>query len=56
MDGHRAVAVGWSRHYTDTSRTKVRDMYDNSYLLAFGPDGQCRSFTEFFVERPTDRR
>ena len=56
MDGDRAVAVGWSRYYTDTSRTTVRDVYDNAYLLAFGPDGECRSFTEFFVERPADRR
>ncbi len=55
VDGDRAVSVGWSRYYTDTTRSTVRDIYDNVYLLEFGPDGRCRSFTEFFVERPKDR-
>jgi len=34
----------------------VRDIYDNVYLLEFAPDGRCRSFTEYFVQRPSDRR
>jgi uncharacterized protein (TIGR02246 family) len=55
VDDDRAVAVGWSRYYTDTSRSSVRDIYDNVYLLEFGQDGRCRSFTEFYVERPKDR-
>jgi hypothetical protein len=55
VDGERAVAVGWSRYYTDTSKTTIRDVYDNAYLLEFGPDGRCRSFTEFYVERPKAR-
>jgi hypothetical protein len=25
------------------------------YLLEFGSDGRCSSFTEYFVERPKDR-
>ena len=56
VDGDRAVAVGWSRYYTDTSKTTVRFVFDNAYLLEFGLDGRCRSFTEFYVERPADRR
>ena len=56
VDGDRAVAVGWSRYYTDTTQSTVRDIYDNVYLLEFGPDGRCSSFTEYFVERPKDRR
>ena len=56
VDGDRAVAVGWSRYYTDASKTTVTDVWDNVYLLEFGSDGRCRSFTEFFVERPKDRR
>ncbi len=56
VDGDRAVAVGWSRYYTDASKTTVTDVWDNAYLLEFGSDGRCRSFTEFFVERPKDRR
>lgn len=56
VDGDRAVAVGWSRYYTDTSRSGVRFVFDNAYLLEFGAEGRCRSFTEFYVERPADRR
>lgn len=53
--GHRAVAVGWTRYYTDTSKSTIENVWDNVYLLEFGPDGRCRSFTEFFVERPKER-
>ena len=56
VGGDRAVAVGWSRYYTDASKTTVRDMWDNAYLLQFDADGRCRAFTEFFVDRPEDRR
>jgi hypothetical protein len=52
VDGERAVAVGWSRYWTDASRAAVRAVYDNCFLLEFGADGRCRSFTEFFRERP----
>ena len=51
-DGGRAVAVGWSRYWTDATRTTERIVYDNCYLLEFDADGRCRSFTEFFRERP----
>lgn len=56
VDRDRAVAFGWSRYYTDASKSTVQDMWDNVYFLEFGPDGRCRSFTEYFVERPKDRR
>lgn len=52
VDGNRAVAVGWSRYWTDATRSTERATYDNCYLLEFDPDGRCRSFTEFFRERP----
>jgi uncharacterized protein (TIGR02246 family) len=52
VDGDRAVAVGWSRDWTDASRATVRTVYDNVYLVEFDGDGRCRSFTEFFRERP----
>lgn len=52
VDGDRAVAVGWSRYWTDASRATERTTYDNCFLLAFATDGRCRSFTEFFRERP----
>ena len=55
VDGDRAVAIGWSRYYTDTSKSAIQDLWDNVYLLEFGPDGRCRAFTEAFVKRPPDR-
>jgi uncharacterized protein (TIGR02246 family) len=56
VDRDRAVAFGWSRYYTDASKSTVQDMWDNVYFLEFGPDGRCRSFTEYFVDRPKDKR
>ena len=56
VDGDRAVAVGYSRYFEDATQATVRNTYDNAYLLEFDADGRCRSFTEFFVERPEDRR
>jgi uncharacterized protein (TIGR02246 family) len=52
VDGARAVAVGWSRYWTDASRATERAVYDNVFLLEFDDDGRCRSFTEVFAERP----
>ena len=51
IDGDRAVAIGWSRYWTDASRSTERTTYDNCFLLEFDGDGRCRSFTEFFRER-----
>jgi ketosteroid isomerase-like protein len=56
VGGDRAVAIGWSRYYTDATKSTVTDMWDNAYLLEFDGECRCRSFTEFFVERPKDRR
>jgi uncharacterized protein (TIGR02246 family) len=55
VDGDRAVVVGWSRYYTDTSKTSVASVYDNVFLLEFDADGRCRAFTESYVERPKER-
>jgi len=52
VDGTRAVAVGWSRYFTDATRSVVEKTYDNAFLLEFDADGACRSFTEFFRQRP----
>jgi ketosteroid isomerase-like protein len=56
VSGDRAVAVGYSRYFDDATHATVRNTYDNAYLVEFDGDGRCRSFTEFFVERPEDRR
>jgi uncharacterized protein (TIGR02246 family) len=55
VDGERAVAVGWTRYYTDVSKSTVQNVWDNVYLLEFGLDGRCQSFAEWYVERPKDR-
>jgi hypothetical protein len=53
--GDRAVAIGRTRYFTDASKSTVHKLWDNVYLLEFGPDGRCRSFIEYLVERPKDR-
>ena len=52
VEGDRAVAVGWSRYYTDGSKAKLEREFRNAYLLAFDADGRCTLFTEFFMETP----
>jgi hypothetical protein len=56
VGGDRAVAVGHSRYFEDNTQAAIRTTYDNAYLVEFDADGRCRSFTEFFVERPEGRR
>jgi hypothetical protein len=51
MEGMRAVAVGWSRYWTDASRITEQATYDNCFLLEFDAAGRCRSFTEYFRQR-----
>jgi ketosteroid isomerase-like protein len=52
VDGDRAVALGTSRYWSDASRTHLERVYDNCYLLEFDGEGRCRSFTEFYRQRP----
>ncbi|HUG29740.1 MAG TPA: nuclear transport factor 2 family protein [Candidatus Limnocylindria bacterium] len=49
VDGSRAVAVGTSTYWTDASRTTSAGIYYNNWLLEFGDDGKCRSFTEYWM-------
>jgi hypothetical protein len=49
VDGSRAVAVGTCTYWTDTTRSTVARIYYNNWLLEFGPDGKCRSFTEYWM-------
>ena len=51
VEGARAVAVGWSRYWTDASRTTEQATFDNCFLLEFDDEGRCRSFTELYRER-----
>ena len=55
VDGSRAVAIGTSTYFTDASRSTVERLYYNTWLLEFGDDGRCSSFTEYWmVPRKTD--
>lgn len=53
VEGDRAVAVGFSRYYADSSRTALLKEYFNAYLLRFDAEGRCAEFTEYFVLRPS---
>jgi ketosteroid isomerase-like protein len=48
-NGNRAVAVGTCTYWTDATRSKVARIYYNNWLLEFGPDGRCSSFTEYWM-------
>jgi ketosteroid isomerase-like protein len=52
VDGYAAVAVGSSTYFTDPGGP-IRTVYDNCYVMRFDPDGRCREFTEWFMERPS---
>ncbi len=49
VDGSRAVAVGMCTYWTDASRITVARVYYNNWLLEFGDDGKCSSFTEYYM-------
>jgi hypothetical protein len=49
VEGERAIAVGTSTYFNGDGT--VRAIYDNCFLMRFGPDGRCAEFTEFFMER-----
>lgn len=51
VDGDRVVATGWSRYYTDSTRSEVRAVYDNCFAMEFDTEGRCVRFTEWFRER-----
>ena len=52
VDGDRAVAVGWSRYWTDASQSSLDRIYHNVFLLRFDEDGRCSDFTELFMKGP----
>jgi len=52
VDGDRAVAVGWSRYWSDAERKKLDRTYDNVFLLRFDEAGRCVDFVELYMKRP----
>ena len=52
VDGDRAVAIGDSTYY-ESPGGPVRTIYDNCFVMSFEGD-RCKSFTEWFMERPKE--
>jgi ketosteroid isomerase-like protein len=48
----QAIAVGVSSYYNDETQTTLKHAYHNLWVLNFSADGQCRSFTEWYMEAP----
>ena len=44
------MATGTST-YRDRPGGPVERVYDNCFVMRFDPDGRCREFTEWFVQR-----
>ena len=47
-----AIAVGMSSYYTDATRRTLDRVYHNLWVLQFAYEGQCRSFTEWYMQAP----
>jgi ketosteroid isomerase-like protein len=50
VDGDVAVATGISS-YKDSPDGPVMRVYDNCFVMQFDPEGRCREFTEWFMQR-----
>ena len=50
--GDQAVTTGTSSYYSDDTQTTLERAYHNLWSLRFDDAGQCRSFTEWYMEAP----
>jgi uncharacterized protein (TIGR02246 family) len=50
LDGNVAVATGTSTYLTPAG--ELDRMYCNNFVLEFADDGRCKSFTEYYVQKP----
>ena len=48
-----AIAVGMSFYYTNATQGTLGRAYHNLWVLRFTNEGQCRSFTEWFMQAPS---
>jgi hypothetical protein len=46
------IAMGTTSYYTDDTRATLERTYYNLWVLRFSEDGQCRSFTEWYMQAP----
>ena len=52
IQGDQAVTTGMSRYYSDDTQATLERAYHNLWVLRFDDAGQCRSFTEWYMEAP----
>lgn len=52
IQGDQAIAVGLSYYYTDETQATLDRAYHNLWVIRFTDAGQCRSFTEWYMEAP----
>lgn len=52
IEDDRVIAVGTSNYYSDDTQTKLDHAYHNLWVLRFDDAGQCRSFTEWYMQSP----
>jgi ketosteroid isomerase-like protein len=53
VDADVAVATGTTTYRAPDG--SIESVYDNLFVLRFDDEGRCRSFTEWFMKRPTSR-
>jgi ketosteroid isomerase-like protein len=46
------IAVGMSFYYADATQGTLDRAYHNLWVLRFTDEGQCRSFTEWYMQVP----
>jgi ketosteroid isomerase-like protein len=51
VDGDVVVATGTSSYREQPDGPVVR-VYDNCFVMRFDADGNCREFTEYYLQRP----
>ncbi len=56
VHGDTVVAVGVSRYYTDATRRTLDREYHNLWIVEFDGASRCRSFTEWYMKSPKQRR
>lgn len=52
IQGDQVIAVGQSFYYTDETQTMLDRAYHNLWVLRFNEDGECQSFTEWYMQAP----
>lgn len=50
IDGDRAVTVGISHYWTDTTHATLAATYHNCFLIRLDGEGRCTDFTEYYVK------